>query len=81
MIFALRCFFLNQPLICFIVIWVTAAFSLGFMLKVVEGPIYNISENSQENYIDYSNAASCYWNVLIAMSTSNTKILNYINII
>ena len=69
LIFALKCFMLNKPIICVVVIGGCSSFAFSFMLNIIEGPVYYINQSSQENLLDYRNFSNCFWNVVVTMTT------------
>ena len=78
MLFAMKCFLLNKPILCVCVLGGLASFSFSCMLKVIEGPVYLINQSSQDNLLDYRNIANCFWNVIVTMTTGNKILTNFI---
>jgi hypothetical protein len=69
MTFALRCVLIHRPVLMEIILTVISTFSLGMMLKVIEGPVYYINDASQAGLQDYRSFGNCVWNVLVTMTT------------
>ena len=67
-IFSFKCLLISKTLQTLIFITLLVCFSLSYMLKVIEGPVYNILgyTDNTNNYMQYIN---CFWNVLVTMTT------------
>ena len=60
--------FINKSNITNIFITLLVCLTLSYMLKLIEGPVYKLSGNTDNtnNYMQYIN---CFWNVLVTMTT------------
>ena len=67
-IFSFKCLLISKTLQTLIFITLLVCFTLSYMLKVIEGPVYKLSGNTDNtnNYMQYIN---CFWNVLVTMTT------------
>ena len=67
-IFSFKCLLISKTLQTLIFITLLVCLTLSYMLKVIEGPVYKLSGNTDNtnNYMQYIN---CFWNVLVTMTT------------
>ena len=67
-IFSFKCLLISKTLQTLIFITLLVCFTLSYMLKVIEGPVYKLSGNTDNtnNYMQYINF---FWNVLVTMTT------------
>jgi hypothetical protein len=67
--FSLRCILSSSPYKFILIAITLTVLSTSYMLKIVEGPVIQIDENSKNAKIDYSDYGNCFWNVLVTMTT------------
>lgn len=68
-IFAVRCIIVVYPYTFLIISGSILVLTLAFMLRIVEGPVYYISPESQKLHNDYRPIQNCVWNILVTMTT------------
>lgn len=69
MLFAVRCIFYSHPVKMLIILMFIFVLSLSYMVKILEGPVWLISQTAQNSLINYNYYENCIWNVLITMTT------------
>lgn len=67
--FALRSLLKSRPYSVLSIVIILVASCLAYMLKIIEGPVYNILPDSKVNYNNYSSFENCIWTVLVTMTT------------
>lgn len=72
-IFALRCYFTEYPFKFLFVYAVMTTTIMGYMLLIVEGPVYYTNEAYRLSLNDFRFYENCVWNTFITMSTSNIE--------
>ena len=73
-IFSFKCLLISKTLQTLIFITILTCLTFAYMLKIIEGPVFLISntnnknnnKNNDNNYMFYFN---CFWNVLVTMTT------------
>ena len=46
------------------------------MLKVIEGPVYDVYKFFRDNYMNFKSYQNCLWNIFVTMTTGNIKMFN-----
>ncbi len=68
-LFSIRCIFYSHPVKMLLVLFFINVIGLSYMIKILEGPVYYISTQAQNNEINYNLMENCLWNVLVTMTT------------
>lgn len=66
--FALKCVMIKNTSLFLILTTLIFCFGLAYMMKVIEGPVYYLSEN-KTNYNNYTDYGNCFWNVFVTMTS------------
>jgi hypothetical protein len=68
--FSLKCYLIKYPIQFLILLTVTVSFTLAIMIRIVEGPVYEVSTTpGVPNYNDYRDFENCMWNMFVTMTT------------
>ena len=67
-IFSFKCLLISKTLETLILITLLVCLTLSYMLKIIEGPVYNLLGN-EDNTNNFSQYLNCFWNVLVTMTT------------
>lgn len=68
MYFSLKCILLKYPIKILVITTLTVAFTLAFMIKIIEGPMWYVTDE-KNNYNDYRKFYNCIWNMFVTMTT------------
>ena len=68
-IFAIRAIFYSHPVKLMLTLFLVFVLSLSYMIKIFEGPVYDIDESVRNSKINYNYYENCVWNVLVTMTT------------
>jgi hypothetical protein len=68
-IFAVRCIIVVYPYKFLLITGSIISLTLALMLRIVEGPIYDIDKNARDNNNDYRYLQNCIWNIFVTMTT------------
>jgi hypothetical protein len=63
MFFSLRCLVIKYPIEMLGLLTIMASFTLGEMLRIIEGPVFTSGLN------DYRQLSNCMWNMFVTMTT------------
>jgi len=72
--FIIRCLLTSKPFSCILLMWITLSMKFAYMLKVIEGPIYDVHQLFRDNLINYKSYQNCLWNILVTMTTGILKL-------
>jgi hypothetical protein len=76
-IFAVRCIIVVYPYKFLLITGSIISLTLALMLRIVEGPIYDIDKNARDNNNDYRYLQNCIWNIFVTMTTGKKFFLNF----
>jgi hypothetical protein len=76
-LFAVRSLIVVYPYKFLIISGTIVTLTLALMIRIVEGPVYAITPNSQSIKNDYRLLQNCVWNILVTMTTGNSIIYKY----
>lgn len=66
-LFSIKCLLIHNTMEMQFFVTSIVILSLGYILKVIEGPVYNRTEGPHSN--DFSNLGSCIWYIFVTMTT------------
>lgn len=66
--FSFKCLMIRYTMRFLIIITGTVCVGLGYMMKVIEGPVYYLSPTFP-NLNDYRSYSNCFWNMFVTMTT------------
>ena len=67
-IFSFKCLLISKTFETLTLITLLVCLTLSYMLKIIEGPVYQLLEN-ENNTNNFSIYLNCLWNVLVTMTT------------
>jgi len=76
MSFTIRCLLTSKPFSCILVTWGILSLKYAYMLKVIEGPVYDVYKFFRDNYMNFKSYQNCLWNIFVTMTTGNIKMFN-----
>lgn len=69
MSFTVRCLLTSKPFTCILLTWGILSLKYAYMLKVIEGPVYDVYKYFQDNFINFKSFQNCLWNIFVTMTT------------
>lgn len=72
--FSFKCMVIKYPFHLLISLVVIVSFTLAYILRIIEGPVYyKLFNGSNVVLNDFRNFANCMWNMLITITTGNVS--------
>ncbi len=68
-LFAVRCIIVVYPYTFLFISGSIISITLALMLRIVEGPVFDIDKNAQLANNDYRYLQNCIWNVFVTETT------------
>ena len=79
MSFTIRCLLTSKPFSCILLTWGLLSLKYAYMLKVIEGPVYDIYQPFKDNFMNFKSYQNCLWNIFVTMTTGMLIIINLFN--
>ncbi len=73
--FTIRCLLTSKPFTCILLTWGILSLKYAYMLKVIEGPVYDVHKPFRDNHINFKSFENCLWNIFVTMTTGKRKLL------
>jgi len=68
-LFAIKCMIRENPFFIIFFFFISCNLILSYLMKIIEGPVYLINEDSQNNLNDFRSFSNCMWYTFITMAT------------
>lgn len=78
-LFSVKCMLNIYPFKFIIIFTLSVTFSLAYLVRIIESPVWYISQNARDNLVDFRSFENSVWYILITMCQGITKIIKFLS--